>query len=93
MTQTTMAGGWSQFRFELSESDRDVFNGAMHGLVGVGYKPLAVATQVVAGLNYCFLCKAHPVYPKAEEYAAEVYIYAPPPPAAPHISEIKLLVP
>lgn len=88
MTQTTMAGGWSQFRFELSENDRHVFKTALHGLVGVGYTPVAVAHQVVAGMNYSFLCKAQPVYPNAVEFAAKVYIYQPAGQHAPHITSI-----
>lgn len=81
-------GSWTDFNFNISHDARKAFDAAMHGLVGVGYKPLAVATQVVAGTNYCFLCEATPVYPGATSYAAKVYIYQPLHGQHPHITQI-----
>lgn len=73
----TNVGAWTDFNFGLSESDQAVFKEALSGLLGVSYTPLAVATQVVSGTNYCFLCKALPVYPNAQGFAAQVYVYKP----------------
>ena len=84
---TPVPGGWTHFNFNISHEARKVFETALHGFVGVGYKPLAVATQVVAGTNYCFLCEATVVYPGATPYAAKVYIYQPLQ-GAPHITQI-----
>ena len=89
---TTVVGGWSGFTFEITPEQRKVFDNAMGGLLGVKYSPLAVATQIVAGTNYCYLCKAQPVYPKAQEYAAEVFIYLPLQ-GPPHTYEVKILKP
>jgi hypothetical protein len=46
-------------------------------LIGVGYEPLLVAKQVVAGLCYIFVCNAKIVVPGAREYAAAVRVYLP----------------
>jgi len=74
---TSQVGGWSSFNFNISHEARKAFDTALHGFVGVRYKPLAVATQIVAGTNYCFLCEATVVYPGATPHAAKVYIYQP----------------
>lgn len=76
-TSEVIPGGWTDFNFTISPDAHKVFETALHGFVGVRYKPLAVATQVVAGTNYCFLCEANVVYPGATPYAAKVYIYQP----------------
>ncbi len=52
-----MPGGWSKFR-SLTQEDKDVFNQAMEGIVGVDYEPLLVSTQIVAGENFKYLCNA-----------------------------------
>jgi len=82
-----MPGGWSAWSFDITREAQKVFDEALAGLVGVDYSPLAFATQVVAGTNYCFLCKAKGVYPGAEAYPALVYIYQPLS-GAPHITSI-----
>jgi hypothetical protein len=87
MSEQLMPGGWTAFNFNISAEARKVFDEALKGFVGVGYTPLAFATQVVAGTNYCFLCKGVVVYPGAPEFAAKVYIYKPLE-GKPHISEI-----
>ncbi|HEX2686326.1 MAG TPA: hypothetical protein VHN14_06895 [Kofleriaceae bacterium] len=81
-------GSWSDFTFSIPHDARKVFDAAMHGLVGVDYKPIAVATQVVAGTNYCFLCEATPIYPSATPYAAKVYLYQPLHGHHPHLVQI-----
>ena len=46
-------------------------------LTGMDYEPAAVlATQVVAGTNYAFLCKGTVVYPDAQPSWYIIYIYA-----------------
>lgn len=84
---TLPVNAWSHFNFNISPEARAVFAAALHGFVGVSYKPLAVATQIVAGTNYCFLCEATVVYPGATPYAAKLYIYKPLE-GAPHITQI-----
>ena len=74
---TPVTGGWSQVDGAvLSDKARSAFDKAMEELVGVDYDPLALlATQVVAGTNYCLLCEATVVYPDAKPYYALVYVY------------------
>jgi len=70
----TMAGGWTDFH-NLTDADLAVFNKALKGLDGVNYTPEQVATQVVAGTNYKFKCKAVPVVLDPVEYTAIVEIF------------------
>ncbi len=81
-----MAGGWTPFR-ALTPADLAVFNEAQKPL-GVDYTPKQVATQVVAGINYCFRCEAKAVVLHPEPYPALVYIYKPLK-GAPIVTEIK----
>ena len=81
-------GGWTDFNFNISVDARKVFDTAMQGLIGVSFRPLAVATQVVEGINYCFLCEAIPDSPGATSYAAKVYIYQPPQGQHPHLTKV-----
>jgi hypothetical protein len=92
MSNEIMLGAWTSFNFNINPSDVAVFETSLSGLVGVGYKPLAVATQVVAGVNYCFLCQAMPVYPDASSFAAKVYIYQPLQ-GEPHVTKIEHVAP
>lgn len=51
-------GGYSK-PHNLSDEELAIFNQATARLQGVEYKPMNVATQIVAGVNYRYLCKAH----------------------------------
>lgn len=58
-TPEGLMGGW-QDNYEqpnmLSDEEKEVFEKAVDGLLGVKYTPVAtIATQVVAGINYAFL--------------------------------------
>jgi hypothetical protein len=54
-----------------------IFEKAMSGLIGVSYTPLIVATQVVAGTNYLYMCNARVVAPGTSAYPVEVIIFQP----------------
>lgn len=76
-----MPGGWTEFDFTISDDAMKVFD-AIFGdtvkkIIGVTYKPLAVATQVVAGTNYCFLCEGTLITQQSPTFAAKVYIFSP----------------
>lgn len=94
MTTTTapVVGGWTTFHFTLTDKAKKVFAQAFKGFVGVDYTPLAFATQMVAGTNWCFLAKGLVVYPGGSEMAALIYIYEPLE-GAPHITEIDQIKP
>ncbi len=51
-----LAGGYSDPR-QLTGEDRQLFARATANLAGGPYTPLFVRTQVVAGLNYAFVCR------------------------------------
>lgn len=77
MTQNVIPGGWTAYSTQISDDAKKVFAEAFKGFVGVNYTPLAVATQVVAGINYSFFCNALGVYPGATNEGAMVLIYSP----------------
>ena len=73
----SLTGGWAQAESPVVTDElKAVFENASEGLLGVEYSPVAlVSSQVVAGMNYCFLCEATVVYPGAESTYALVWIY------------------
>ena len=74
------AGGWQVTEdAAVTEEARAVFDQATGSLLGVNYEPVALlATQVVAGMNYCFLCRGTVVAPDAEPAYKLVYIWKDP---------------
>ena len=78
--RTRMVGGWyivPNEAEELPEDAQAAFEKATKDLDGAEYTPVALmATQVVAGVNYCILCQITPAVPDAEPAWALVYIYA-----------------
>lgn len=68
-------GGYTAFR-KIEEKEKALFEKTMN-LKGVSYTPLAVATQVVSGTNYRFLCEAKVVIPDPVPYNTLVTVYAP----------------
>lgn len=76
-------GGWEINRGALSLDQnaeaKKAFERAMEKLVGADYEPIAVlASQVVAGTNYCILCRVTPTVPDAEPSYSLVYVYEEP---------------
>lgn len=74
-----ISGGWemTDIAQAIPQEALDAFQKAFEGFCGVGYEPVALLSrQVVAGMNYCFLCKAVTVTAQPEHYWAYVYIYA-----------------
>ena len=74
--RVVMTGGYTEQR-PLSEQEQALFHQLMQGLTGVAYTPESVATQVVAGINYRFVCKARTVTLDPETYQAEVTVSQP----------------
>ena len=79
LAESPMTGGWSAYTddpTEIPPEALDALNAALEELVGCVYKPIALlATQVVAGTNYCFLCETTVVAPDAQPSYALVYFY------------------
>ena len=55
-TEEMLAGGFSEQR-PLTAEDSAVFAAATKDYAYLGLKPLSVSTQVVAGMNYLFVCE------------------------------------
>lgn len=70
-------GGWTKADTPVITDDfKKTFDKAVSELDGVDYTPVAyLASQVVAGMNHCVLCKATPVVPDAKTTYSVVYIY------------------
>ncbi len=77
MSTDLKVGAWTPFRDQISKEERQVFDNAFKGFVGVSYTPLAVSTQIVAGTNYCYFCNSKGAYPGANNEPALVTIYQP----------------
>ncbi|MBP3806018.1 MAG: hypothetical protein J6I76_19390 [Oribacterium sp.] len=72
-----VVGGWRASEdVKMTDEAKNAFEKAVSGLTGVNYEPVAcLGTQVVAGTNYCILCKATPVTLQATTYYTLVYVY------------------
>ena len=72
-----LAGGWyKDADTTVTEDARQAFDKAMQGFAGASYEPVALlGTQVVAGLNYCYLCKGTLVTAQPQEFWAMVFVY------------------
>lgn len=72
---TLVLGGWTPYH-NLTPADKQVFDQAIKGLVGVKYTPQTVSTQVVAGTNYRYKCLAS-IAPADVVWEAIVEIFKP----------------
>lgn len=74
-----IVGGWTVSDAgvsRLSEEEQQIFDAAAQELLGVDYTPAVVlATQLVSGTNYAFLCSKKVVVPDAEPGWCVVVIY------------------
>lgn len=75
--EPAVSGGWAVAEDPAMDDARSaIFAKALEQLVGVDYVPVAcLGTQIVAGMNYCFLAKATVVYPGAQPKLVLVYVY------------------
>ncbi|ETP71628.1 hypothetical protein UYO_2384 [Lachnospiraceae bacterium JC7] len=73
----SIVGGWTVSEdAQITDDVNNAFEKAISGLTGVQYEPIAcLGTQVVAGTNYCILCKATPVIPDSKSYYTLMYVY------------------
>ncbi|MBO2516524.1 MAG: hypothetical protein CW338_04490 [Clostridiales bacterium] len=72
------SGGWMPAKdTALTEEAAAALEKALQGFTGATYEPVAlIGTQIVAGLNYCLLCKGTLVTAQPVEFYALVYVYA-----------------
>ena len=75
----TLLGGWTvtgDMTSQLTDDERAVFDQAIDGLVGAEYEPIAIiATQLVSGTNYAYLCTTTPVVPDAKPHWTIAVVY------------------
>ena len=71
-------GGWMDAEDPaLTDELKAIYEKGLEGLVGVDYTPIALlGTQVVAGMNYCFLSQGTVVYPGSTPMYMLVFLYA-----------------
>lgn len=69
-------GGYTAQR-PLDDEDRRLFDKATENLVGVKYTPQSVATQVVAGTDYRFICTAETATREPQTFRAEITVFRP----------------
>ena len=90
---TNQVGGWSalvtpdQFTQGMKQAE-DAFS----SLLGVSYQALAAQEQVVAGMNYCYFCKAQVVSPGSAAYMTRVLVYVAPG-AKPVVTAVERILP
>ncbi|WP_445946263.1 hypothetical protein [Shewanella sp.] len=72
-----MLGAFGPYTSEINPEAKAAFADAMEHFVGVKYSPVAVASQVVSGINYSFFCNAEVVVPSSTVYPAMVDVYKP----------------
>ena len=75
-----LAGGWGanegDTSMEANPEAQAALEKALEGLAGASYEPIAcLGTQLVAGTNYCLLCRITPVVPDPTSHFALVYVY------------------
>ncbi len=81
-------GSWTPFETKITTDELTIFKNATNPILGVGYTPLAVSTQVVSGVNYSFFCNATVATPTENTYAALVEVYRQPDGSI-HLTEIR----
>ena len=71
-----MVGGWSFAPRPLNDEEKIIFEKSKPELVGVDYEAVQVlATQIVSGTNYLFLCHATNVYTGSKPTYALIQVY------------------
>jgi hypothetical protein len=78
----SIEGGWNisdETDIDKNPEAKAALENALENMLGAEYVPVAVlGTQVVAGTNYCILCKVTAVYPDAKPDYVMVYVYEDP---------------
>jgi hypothetical protein len=74
---TTKPGGYTDWQFPLTDEASQVFKTALKGRMGVGYDPVAFATQVIAGERYAFLTLGTATTHPARQLVAVIHVIKP----------------
>lgn len=71
-----VVGGYSEAH-KLSDEERALFDSVAAEIAGVKYEPINVATQIVAGVNYRFLCKGKEQERRGKKFYAVIVVHKP----------------
>lgn len=82
-----LPGGYSSWSVPPTADASKALAEALKGMVGVSYTALGDTSQVVNGLNYCYLCSGNIAGPQGTTIAAMVYVYQAPNSSA-HLTQI-----
>ena len=78
-TDDTLVGGWAvpeDTGIEKNPEAKAALDKALEVITGAEYEPLAVlGKQIVAGTNYCILCRETYIVPDAQPKMVLVYVY------------------
>ncbi|ECI4527895.1 hypothetical protein DQZ30_02470 [Salmonella enterica subsp. diarizonae] len=72
--ELTLQGGWSGYH-KVNKEERGIFKKGMDNILGVEYTPVFCKCQVVAGMNYAFICLSRGVYPDAKWSLVKVSLF------------------
>lgn len=72
----SVVGGYTSQR-SITDDEREMFDRAVAEIEDIEYTPRSVATQVVAGTNYRFVCKARETVKGGKRFDAVIVIYKP----------------
>lgn len=84
-------GGWT-VQETVSDENKKVLETALKGLVGCRYEPIAVATQVVNGINYIFIAKSTTVTLQQKTGLVKIYVTASPAGQEPRLVNIETII-
>lgn len=68
-------GGWTIYRTDISMKEAYILHSVLP--LGLSYDAIAVATQIVNGTNYDFICNGSVVYPGSPNNAYLIRVYVP----------------
>lgn len=69
-----LVGGWKPYTTDIDEESMSIFHQVTSDLIGVDYELVAVAKQLVSGMNYSFFCNARVVGSEYNE-AVTIRVY------------------
>jgi len=75
--EQNILGGWSKWNFAPTYEAARVFEDSVGKLLGVKYKLVAFASQLVNGTNYAFLCEAETATLPGSDYIVIAYVHQP----------------
>lgn len=84
-------GIWT-IQVPVSEENKMVLDTALTGFVGSTFEPIAVATQIVNGVNYIFIAKSTTVTLPPKTGLAKIYVTAVPAGQEPRLVNIETIV-